>query len=41
MPLIPALRRQKQADFCELEASMVYKVNSRRIRDTQSSPVPK
>ena len=24
-PLIPALGRQKQADFCEFEASLVYK----------------
>lgn len=23
MPLIPALRRQKQVDFCELQASLV------------------
>jgi hypothetical protein len=27
--LIPALKRQCQVDFCELEASMVYKVSSR------------
>ena len=25
MPLIPALGRQKQVDFCELETSLVYK----------------
>ena len=24
-PLIPALRRQRQADLCEFEASLVYK----------------
>ena len=28
-PLIPALRRQKQVDLCELEASLVYPVSSR------------
>ena len=26
MPTIPALRRQRQVDFCEFEASLVYKV---------------
>ena len=26
MPLIPALRRQRQADVCEFEASLVYRV---------------
>ena len=25
MPLIPALRKQRQADLCEFEASLVYK----------------
>jgi hypothetical protein len=25
MPLILALRRQRQADFCEFEASLVYR----------------
>ena len=29
MPLIPALRRQRQVDFCEFEASLVYRVSSR------------
>ena len=29
MPLIPALRRQRQADLCEFKASLVYRVNSR------------
>ena len=29
MPLIPALRRQRQADLCEFEASLVCRVNSR------------
>jgi hypothetical protein len=27
MPLIPALWRQRQADLCEFEASLVYKVS--------------
>ena len=25
MPLLPALRRQRQADLCKFEASLVYK----------------
>lgn len=36
-PLIPAFkpnRRQKRADLCELEASRVYKTNSRTARAT-------
>ena len=28
-PLIPALRRKRQADLCEFEASLVYRVSSR------------
>ena len=28
MPLIPALRRQRQEDLCEFKASLVYKVSS-------------
>ena len=32
MPLIPALRRQRQAGLCELEARLVYKTRSRTIR---------
>ena len=31
-PLIPALRRQRQVDLCELEASLVYKESSRTAR---------
>ena len=34
MPLIPALGRQRQADF-EFEASLVYKVSSRTARATE------
>jgi hypothetical protein len=34
MPLIPALGRQKQEDFYEFEASLIYKMNSRTVRIT-------
>jgi hypothetical protein len=40
-PLIPALRRQKQADLCEFKASMVYRVSSWTDRATQRNPVSK
>ena len=41
-PLIPALGRQRQADLCELEASLVYRANSRIARAiTQRNPVLK
>lgn len=30
-PLIPALERQEQADFCDLESSPVYIVSSRTV----------
>ena len=33
MPLIPALRKQRQADLCEFEASLVYIASSRTARD--------
>jgi hypothetical protein len=36
-PLIPALRRQRQADL----ASLVYKVRSRTARAIQRNPVSK
>lgn len=35
IPLIPALRRQSQADVCEFEASVIYKDNSRMARATK------
>jgi hypothetical protein len=38
MSLIPALWRQKQADF---EASLVYKVSSRTARAIQRNPISK
>jgi hypothetical protein len=33
-PLIPALRRYRQADLCEFEASLLYIRSSRTDRDT-------
>ena len=39
MPLIPALRRQRQVDLCEFEASLVYEASSRTVRAvTQRNP---
>jgi hypothetical protein len=32
--VIPALRRERQADLCEFQASLVYMVNSRTARAT-------
>ena len=32
--LIPALRRQRQVDFCEFDSSLVYRVHSRKVRAT-------
>ena len=31
-PLMPTLRGQRQADLCEFEASLVYRVSSRTAR---------
>jgi len=39
--LIPAGRKQRQADLSEFEASLVYRVRSRTARVTQRSPVLK
>jgi hypothetical protein len=33
-PLIPELRRQRQKDLCEFEASLLYIVSSRTARRT-------
>jgi hypothetical protein len=42
MTLILALGRQSQADLCELEVSLVYKVSSRTARATKrNSPQKK
>ena len=37
MLLIPALGRQRQADLCEFEAILVYRVSSRTARATQKT----
>ena len=39
MSSIPASRRQRQVDFCELEASLVYRVSSRTDNAAQRNPV--
>jgi hypothetical protein len=39
MPLIPALGRQRQADLCKFEASLVYRMSSGSARVTQRNPV--
>jgi hypothetical protein len=38
-PLIPALRRQRQADLCDFEASLVYRASSRTARAVQRNLV--
>jgi hypothetical protein len=39
MPLIPVLRRQRQAYFCEFETTLVYKQRSRIAQATQRNLV--
>jgi hypothetical protein len=39
--LILVLRKQRQAELCEFEASLVYVVSSRPSRATQRDPVIK
>jgi hypothetical protein len=41
MPLVPALRRQRQVALCEFKASLVYKASFRTARTTKRSPVLK
>jgi hypothetical protein len=41
MPLISVLRRQRQVDLCEFEASLVYRLSSRTARATQKNLVSK
>ena len=41
MPLILALRRQRQADLLEFKTSLVYKENARRGTKLQRNPVSK
>lgn len=38
MPLIPAFRRQRQADLNKFEASLVYRASSRIARAAQRNP---
>ena len=40
-PLTPALRRQRQKHFCELEASLVYIVSSRTAGAIEKPPSQK
>jgi hypothetical protein len=40
-PLIPAHRKQREANLSELEASLVYRASSRTVRATQRNPVSK
>ena len=39
MPLVPAVGRQKQADLCELKASLVDRASFTSARATQRNPV--
>ena len=41
MPLVPAPGRQRQVNFCEFKASLIYRVSSRITKDTQRNPVKK
>jgi hypothetical protein len=34
MSIIPVLGRQRQTDFCEFKASLIYRVSSRTVRAT-------
>lgn len=38
MPFILVLRRQRQAELCELNSSLVYKVSTREARATKINP---
>jgi hypothetical protein len=39
--LIPALRRQRQVDFYEIKASLIYKASSRKARAIMRNTVSK
>jgi hypothetical protein len=41
MPLIPALERQRQAEFYEFEASLTYRASSRTAKATQRNLILK
>jgi hypothetical protein len=38
MPFVPALRRQSQADLCELKTSLIYRVSFRTAMGYIVSP---
>jgi hypothetical protein len=38
-PLIPALKRQRQADLCEFKPNLVYRVSFRTVRATLRNSV--
>ena len=40
-PLVPALERQRQAEFLEFEASLIYRVSSTTARATQRNTISK
>jgi hypothetical protein len=39
MPLIPALGKQRQADLCKFETSLIYRESSRIVKATLKDPV--
>ena len=39
LPLILTLGRQRQADLCDFEASLVYRVSARTVKAAQRNPV--
>jgi hypothetical protein len=39
MPLIPALRRQRQADLSGFEATIIYRSSFRAARSRQRNPI--
>jgi hypothetical protein len=41
MPLMPALRRQRQADLHDFKASLAYVVSFRSARAIQRNPISK
>jgi hypothetical protein len=41
MPLIPAFRRERQADLCEFEANLVYRGSSRTAKIIRRNPLQK
>jgi hypothetical protein len=41
MTLIPALKRQRQVDLCEFQASLVYRSRSKSVEVSQRNPASK